>query len=763
MHVLFLLMTLTAVATTTTLSAITRPVIFFLDSSGDRNEPYFLTLCAVESAALQNPGHDVHVYSNAFDTQTWSHISSHIKVLPFEPLIWMGSEASARDFDAMRQWYLSDASAKGFAINNIANAMRLVLLYKHGGTYLDTDVLSLKPLSSLGWQENILAYQNEEEDLKLSREIELTINVATMVNFLPRADLIKDMIATFVKEFQADLWGWQGPQLVTRVYKKGAYSDVTVLRKYTLNPVGWHQVDLLFKSANDGDGARLWRDISSRSTLVHFWGSLISEQLPYTRDDSIVAQLYRETCPVFYASHFEKRPQLSSLFPSALIRGTRTQTRPDATTITAHLHGLILLHTRIEVSHPRVGQQLSSIDWKEIPQMLYAVTLKLDVESVVAETGDVNYRPPNRIMENEMRRILAEDFLVCIGVLNEMKICRPFSEDNTVTKQDYPFGHVLSPGYHVIFTWLETRQRGIRRMLSPMSMMAITSVSVNFENIKITAQGEVRRRQLRDFKDALPMTAVMKGPTKFGTMSYYSNDVHFARQLAVGRMFDEVALDTLAPHIRASSVILDVGGHCGSHTVAYASMNPLAKIFTYEPQKKMFRLLQQNIADNNLEGQVVALNFALGNKACAATMGLNTFGADEVFDPFGLMVDGETYLPTEALANFSAMAPMSIEKGGEPIDIKRLDHLKIVSEHKIDFIKVGIEGFEDVFCDGAKRIIERDLPVIFYTNNEKSITQDMEGIFEEVHETITEVLERLNYTITLVSNSNYLAVPQINH
>ena len=265
MHILFLL---TAVATTT-LSTTTRPVIFFLDSSGERNEPYFLTLCAVESAALQNPGHDIHVYSNAFDTQTWSHVSSHVKVLPFEPLVWMGSDTDARDFDAMRHWYLSDASAKGFAINNLADAMRLVLLYKHGGTYLDTDVLSLKPLSSLDWQENILAYQNEEEDLKLSQEAELTINVATMVNFLPRNDLIKDMIATFVKEFQADRWGWQGPQLITRVYKKGAYSGVTVLQKYTLNPVGWHQVDLLFETANDGDGAQLWRDVSSRSTLVH--------------------------------------------------------------------------------------------------------------------------------------------------------------------------------------------------------------------------------------------------------------------------------------------------------------------------------------------------------------------------------------------------------------------------------------------------------------------------------------------------------------
>jgi FkbM family methyltransferase len=754
MHVLFLLMTLTAIATTT-LSVTTRPFIFFLDSSGDRNEPYFITLCAVESAAVQNPGHEVHVYSNAFDTQTWSHVSSHIKVLPFEPLIWMGSDASARDFDAMRQWYLSDASAEGFAINNIADAMRLVLLYKHGGTYLDTDVLSLKPLSSLGQQENILAYQNEEKDLKLSQEAELTINVATMVNFFPHAKLLKDMIATFVKEFQADRWGWQGPQLVTRVYKKGAYSNVTLLQKHTLNPVGWHQVKSLFETAKDGDGALLWQHILSKSTLVHLWGSLISKQLPYTRDDSVIAQLYRETCPVFYASHFEKRPPASSLFPSALIRGSREKTRPDVITHTAaHLHGSILLHTRIKVSHPRVGQQLSLRDWKDFPRVTYAITLELDVEGAVAEMGYVNYRPLNRTMENEMRRILAEDVMVCTGVLNEMRTCRPLSGDSINAKDT--FGHVLSPGYHVIFTWLETRQRGIRRMVSPMSMMAITSISVNFKDIKITSQEKVRRRQLQDFKDSLPMAAVLKGPTKFGTMSYYSNDVHFARQLAVGRMYDEATLDTLAPYIIASSVILDVGGHCGSHSVAYASINPLAKIFTYEPQKKMFRLLQQNIADNNLEGQVVALNYALGNKACAATMGLNTFGADEVFNPFGIKMDGETFLPTEALANFGGM---SIGKGGEPIDIKRLDSLKIVSEHKIDFIKVDIEGFEDVFCDGAKRIIERDLPVIFYENNEKSIIQDMEGVFEEVHETITEVLERLNYTITLISNSNYLAVP----
>ena len=94
-------------------SKTSRPVIFFLDSSGERNEPYYLTRCAVESAAHHNPNHQVIVYSNGFATQSWADISPNIQVLPFEPLSWMENEPTLAP---MKAWYVSKAAEEGFVL-----------------------------------------------------------------------------------------------------------------------------------------------------------------------------------------------------------------------------------------------------------------------------------------------------------------------------------------------------------------------------------------------------------------------------------------------------------------------------------------------------------------------------------------------------------------------------------------------------------------------------------------------------------------------
>ena len=85
--------------------------------------------------------------------------------------------------------------------------------------------------------------------------------------------------------------------------------------------------------------------------------------------------------------------------------------------------------------------------------------------------------------------------------------------------------------------------------------------------------------------------------------------------------------------------------------------------------------------------------------------------------------------------------------------------INIVAKYTIDYIKIDVEGFEDVFIDGAKTVIERDLPVIFYENNEKTITKEMNGTFEPVQESIREFLLRHSYIITPFPDNNYLAVP----
>ena len=67
--------------------------------------------------------------------------------------------------------------------------------------------------------------------------------------------------------------------------------------------------------------------------------------------------------------------------------------------------------------------------------------------------------------------------------------------------------------------------------------------------------------------------------------------------------------------------------------------------------------------------------------------------------------------------------------------------ITIVAKYTIDYIRIDVEDFEDVFIDGAKTVIERDLPAIFYENNEKTIFKEMNGTFELVQEMIREFLQ----------------------
>ena len=89
-----------------------------------------------------------------------------------------------------------------------------------------------------------------------------------------------------------------------------------------------------------------------------------------------------------------------------------------------------------------------------------------------------------------------------------------------------------------------------------------------------------------------------------------------------------------------SRVILDVGSHIGSffavackfYQAGYGSRksNDKCKIICFEPQKKMYDLLLENITQNNYKKNVIAYNKAVGDtnsKVC-----LSDTVDDEVYD-----------------------------------------------------------------------------------------------------------------------------------
>jgi FkbM family methyltransferase len=237
---------------------------------------------------------------------------------------------------------------------------------------------------------------------------------------------------------------------------------------------------------------------------------------------------------------------------------------------------------------------------------------------------------------------------------------------------------------------------------------------------------------------------IISNETKYGKMIYLKSDKVFVDCLIDGKIFEQDIIENhLMNIIRRSNVILDIGAHCGSHSIIYSKINPNCKIYSFEPQKTMFDILCMNINNNNIKN-IKAYNYALGNKNCIATMNDSC-------------IDGHTIGKIDlSSGHYYNLGGLQIGKGGENIEIKTLDDLNF--KQKIDFIKIDVEGFESFVIDGGINTITRYKPIIFFEHNFKSVTKEMDGFYNPVNFTITEKLQELGYRIFPLITDNYLAI-----
>jgi FkbM family methyltransferase len=232
--------------------------------------------------------------------------------------------------------------------------------------------------------------------------------------------------------------------------------------------------------------------------------------------------------------------------------------------------------------------------------------------------------------------------------------------------------------------------------------------------------------------------------TKYGRMMYLHNDWVFVDRLSHGKIYEEDLIETLlAPIVKSSKIILDIGAHCGSHSIIYSRINPLAKIYCFEPQKNLFEILNINIKINDIEN-IQVFNFALGNKKCRAYM------SDYCLD--GPNTDKK--INDKDIFNFGGL---QIGLGGEPINIEVLDTMPL---GKIDYIKIDVEGFENFVIDGGMKTIIRDRPVIFFEHNFKVVTQDMNEFYNPISWNIIDKLDEIGYNVKKVDDFNWLAIFQ---
>ncbi|KAF7803491.1 lactosylceramide 4-alpha-galactosyltransferase [Senna tora] len=230
---------------------------------------------SMESLFKSHPNACLVIVSKSLDSNEGSQI--------LRPFLRKGFRvtAIAPDFDYLfkdthaESWYnrLKEGNVKPGGISlgqNLSNLLRLALLYKFGGIYMDADVIVLKSFSKL---RNTIGAQNfDAKTGKWSR-----LNNALLV-FDKKHPLLFKFIEEFALTFNGNKWGHNGPYLVSRVVSRvsgRAGFNFTVVPPSAFYPVDWRSIGSLFQGPRDELQSK-WvvkklGQIQKQSLAVHLW------------------------------------------------------------------------------------------------------------------------------------------------------------------------------------------------------------------------------------------------------------------------------------------------------------------------------------------------------------------------------------------------------------------------------------------------------------------------------------------------------------
>ncbi|PKA60413.1 Uncharacterized protein AXF42_Ash008473 [Apostasia shenzhenica] len=176
---------------------------------------------------------------------------------------------------------------------NLSNLLRLAVLYKYGGVYLDTDVLVMKSFSGL--QNAIGAQSVDPVTGNWSR-----LNNAVMV-FDEMHPLVHEFIQEFALTFDGNKWGHNGPYLVSRVVTRvtGRMGfQFNVLPPEAFYPANWTMIKPLFRRRRGGMDSK-WASeklecIRRRSFAVHLWNRESREM--EIGEGSVIGRIMADRC-----------------------------------------------------------------------------------------------------------------------------------------------------------------------------------------------------------------------------------------------------------------------------------------------------------------------------------------------------------------------------------------------------------------------------------------------------------------------------------
>jgi lactosylceramide 4-alpha-galactosyltransferase len=253
--------------------------------------------CAIESAAFRNPDKRIFVLFvsrnrlnklelTSLVNATLSHSNVQFNYLDLEEL---SKGTPMEDFITSRK--LSQSSYRG---EHKSDVVRLLLLWKYGGTYLDTDMIVMKKFDT-----NLVNFACPESK-------EFMNGAALNLNSHEISNLSDLFVNDLTKNFDGKLYSQNGPLLITRVVRnlcniKNLTEIVppqncqgfNVLREGDCYPVEFnHWPDLM----NEQNAHLVMKKVED-SFVVHFWNKFSKKKSLRVESNAPYIQLARKSCP----------------------------------------------------------------------------------------------------------------------------------------------------------------------------------------------------------------------------------------------------------------------------------------------------------------------------------------------------------------------------------------------------------------------------------------------------------------------------------
>lgn len=215
----------------------------------------------------------------------------------------------------------------------------------------------------------------------------------------------------------------------------------------------------------------------------------------------------------------------------------------------------------------------------------------------------------------------------------------------------------------------------------------------------------------------IPLQMTQAGGYQFLVHSF---DEFIGKSIRLGIVYEEAITKSVLAIVPKQGNIIDVGANIGSHTLLFADHVLLGGglVYAFEPQRLVFQQLCANVALNKLPN-VHAFQCLVGHANVLTS--LSDVYIDDIYSE-----------SNRKTVDFFAERPQNfggrcIGDGVEQVEMRRLDELRLAN---VRLLKVDVEGCEPLVFWGARELIARERPFIWFERNNKGVSQKIAEILQ---------------------------------